>query len=244
MIKKSVRVTVAVVFGLSLFALAQTAPAAGAPAAATTPDSPSAAAAAAATKATGTKVGTINIEQAIFASNEGRRDFEALSKKFEPKQNELKGLADEIDSLKKQLNAQQDKLNDESREKLVKQIETKQKSFDRATQDAQEDFQGQQGEIGNKILTKMAPLIVKYAGDNGYGMILDTSQQWPRGPVIWYGPAVDITQPIVETYNIQSGVPAPPAGSTAQKPVKPATTPATKSAAPATKAPATTPPKQ
>ncbi len=235
MIKKSVRVTVAVVFGLSLFALAQTAPAAGAPAHATTPDSPSAAAAAAANvKATGTKVGTINIEQAIFTSNEGRRDFESLSKKFEPKQNELKGLADEIDGLKKQLNAQQDKLNDESREKLVKQIETKQKSFDRATQDAQEDFQGQQGEIGNKILTKMAPLIVKYAGDNGYGMILDTSQQWPRGPVIWYGPAVDITQPIVEAYNSQSGVPAPPAGSAAPKP-------ATR---PATKAPASTPPKQ
>jgi outer membrane protein len=188
----------------------------------------------------GTKVGSINIEQAIFASNEGRRDFEALSKKFEPKQNELKGCADEIDSLTKQLNAQQDKLNDESREKLVKQIEAKKKSCDRATQDAQEDFQGQQGEIGNKILTKMAPLIVKYAGDNGYGMILDTSQQWPRGPVIWYGPAVDITQPIVEAYNTQSGVPAPPAGSTAQKP-RPATT---KPAAPATKPPATTPPKQ
>jgi outer membrane protein len=234
MIKKSVRVTAAVVFGLSLFALAQAAPAAGAPAAATTPDSPSAAASAAA-KATGTKVGTINIEQAIFASNEGRRDFETLSKKFEPKQNELKGLADEIDSLKKQLNAQQDKLNEESRDKLVKQIEAKQKGFDRAQQDAQEDYQGQQGEIGNKILTKMAPLIVKYAGDNGYGMILDTSQQWPRGPVIWYGPAVDITQPIVEAYNAQSGVPAPPPGSTATKPVKPAAKPA---------APASTPPKQ
>ena len=66
----------------------------------------------------------------------------------------------------------------------MKQIETKKKSFDRATQDAQEDFQSQQGEIGNKILTKMAPLILKYVGDNGYGMILDTSQQWPRGPVI------------------------------------------------------------
>ena len=142
------------------------------------------------------------------------------AKKFEPKQNELKGLADEIDSLKKQLSAQQDKLNEESRDKLVKQIEIKQKSFDRATQDAQEDFQNQQGEIGNKILTKMAPLIVKYASENGYGMILDTSQQWPRGPVIWYGPAVDITQPIVEAYNAQSGVPAPAAGSTAAKPVK------------------------
>src|ERR1039458_2718163 len=237
MISKFARIA-AVVFGLSLFALGQADPSA-APAAAPPPNAPSAAATA--PKATGTKVGSINIEQAIFASNEGQRDFQELSKKFEPKQNELKGSADEIDSLKKQLNAQQDKLNEESRDKLMKQIEAKQKVFDRSTQDAQEDFQGQQGEIGNKILTKMAPMIVKYASDNGYGMILDTSQQWPRGPVIWYGPAVDITQPIVEAYNVQSGVPAPAAGSTAQKPVRPATS---KAAAPATKPPATTPPKQ
>src|SRR6202165_2298137 len=242
-IKKSACVTVAVVFGLSLFALAQADAAAGSPAAAaTTPNAPSAAAAVA--KSTGTKVGTINIEQAIFASNEGRRDFDVLAKKFEPKQNELKGLADEIDSLKKQLSAQQDKLNEESRDKLVKQIEAKQKSFDRATQDAQEDFQNQQGEIGNKILNKMAPLIVKYASENGYGMILDTSQQWPRGPVIWYGPAVDITQPIVEAFNVQSGVPAPAAGSVSPKPVRPGTSPASKPAAPASKPPASTPPKQ
>jgi outer membrane protein len=238
MISKIVRVTVAAVFGLSLFslfALAQAAPSTGSAA----PDAPSTAAtstaAAAAAKATGTKVGTINIEQAIFLSNQGQRDFAELSKKFEPKQNDLKGKADEIDSMKKQLNAQQDKLNDAAREKLVKDIETKQKSFDRATQDAQEDFQAQQGEIGNKILTVMAPLIVKYASDNGYGMILDTSQQWPRGPVIWYGPAVDITQPVIEVFNTQSGVAAPPAGSTAPKPVKPAAKPA---------APASTPPKK
>ena len=240
-IKKSACVTVAVVFGLSLFALAQADAAASPPAAAaaTTPNAPSAAAAA---KTNGTKIGTLNVEQAIFASNEGRRDFEALAKKFEPKQNELKGLADEIDGLKKQLSAQQDKLNEESRDKLVKQIEAKQKSFDRSTQDAQEDFQNQQGEIGNKILTKMAPLIQKYVADNGYGLIFDTSQAWPRGPVMVSGPAMDITLPIVEAYNVQSGVAAPAAGSTAAKPVRPATSPATKPAAP--KTPASTPPKQ
>jgi outer membrane protein len=227
MIGKFARFTVAAL-GCSLFALAQTDSAAGS-AAVAPPNAPSAAAVAAA-KATGTKVGTINIEQAIFASNEGRRDFDTLAKKFEPKQNELKGLADEIDGLKKQLNAQQDKLNDESREKLVKQIETKQKSFDRATQDAQEDFQNQQGEIGNKILTKMAPIIQKYVVDNGYGILLDVSQQWPRSPVIVSMPIMDITQPIVEAYNTQSGVPAPPAGSAAPRPAtKPAAKPATPS---------------
>src|ERR1039457_6880176 len=241
MISKFARIA-AVVFGLSLFALGQADPSA-APAAAPPPSAPSAAAATA-PKATGTKVGSINIEQAIFASNEGQRDFQELNKKVEPKQNELKGKAEEIDSLKKQLNAQQDKLNDESRDKLVKQIETKQKSFERSTQDAQEDFQNQQGEIGNKILTKMAPIIQKYVTDNGYGLLLDTSQPWPRGPVIVSGSAMDITQPIVEAYNAQSGVPAPAATSAAPKPVKPATS---KTTAPATSkpaAPASTPPKQ
>jgi outer membrane protein len=240
-IKKFACVTVAVVFGLSVFALAQaapaaTSPAAGSPAAATPPNAPSAAAAAAA-KFTGTKIGTLNVEQAIAASNEGR-DLEALSKKFEPKQNELKGLNEEIDSLKKQLNAQQDKLNDESREKLVRQIETKQKSFDRAAEEAKEDFQGQAGEIENRILTKMVPIIQKYVTDNGYGLLLDTdtSQTWPRGAVILSGPSMDITQQVVDAYNVQSGVAAPAAGSAAPKPAKPA---ATKPAAPAS-----TPPKK
>jgi len=233
MISKCMRISLAAVFGLSLLAVAQAAPASSA---AGTPNAPSAAAAASA--ATGTKVGTINIEQAIFASNEGRRDFEALSKKFEPKQAELKGLSDEIENLKKQLNTQGDKMNDDAKAVLVKQIETKQKSFERSSQDAQEDFQNQQGEIGNRILTKMAPMIVDYAGKNGYGIIMDTSQQWPRGPVIWYGQAVDITQPIVEAYNVQSGVPAPAAGSAAAKPVKPASPAATKPATP----PASKPP--
>ena len=241
MISKFVRIA-AVILGLSLFSLAQ----ADQPAT-TQPDAPSTAASAI-PKATGTKVGTINIEQAIFASNEGQRDFLALQKKFEPKQTELKNANDEIESLQKQLNAQGEKLNDEARDKLVKQIESKKKNFDRSSQDAQEDFQGQQGEIGNRILTKMAPLIVKYATDNGYGMILDTSQQWPRGPVIWYGPAVDITQPVVEAYNVQSGVPAPPpaaGGAKPATPTKPAATTGTPGTKPAaTKPPATNPPKQ
>src|SRR5258707_1628956 len=80
----------------------------------------------AAITASGTRTGTVNVEQAIFATNEGQRDFEALSKKLEPKQTELKNQNDEVESLKKQLSAQTDKLNDESRATLVKQIELKQ----------------------------------------------------------------------------------------------------------------------
>ena len=141
---KITRTLLAMAFVVSVAALAQTGSAA-APA-----SSPAPAAAPAAT-GTGTKVGTISMEQAIFATNEGRRDFEALSKKLEPKQNELKTQNDEIDSLKKQLNTQGDKLNDEAKAKLAKDIDSKQKSLQRKLEDAQQDFQSQQGDIVNRI---------------------------------------------------------------------------------------------
>jgi outer membrane protein len=191
---------------LAGISLAQTAPAAGsttAPAGANTPG--------------GVKVGIIDIQQAIVGTNEGARDFEALQKKFEPKRNELSGLNGEIESLKKQLNTQGDKMNEEARSVLVKQIETKQKSLQRAGEDAQNDYQQQQNEIAQRILQKMAPVIDKYAKSNGYGLLFDSSNPWPQGPLLWATAGVDLTKVIVDAYNAGSNVAAPvrPAGSPA-----------------------------
>jgi outer membrane protein len=234
MTRKFSRFLLATVFVFSVAALAQTASAdpglPAAPSAASTPD-PTVA-------STGNKIGTINIEQAIFASNEGQRDFEALSKKLEPKQTELKNMNDEVESLKKQLSTQGEKLNDDSRGALVKQVEDKQKRLERSVQDARDDAQTQQNEIAQRILQKMAPIIVKYAGDKGFGLIMDTSNPWPQGPVLWAGPSVDITKAIVDAYNAQSGVPAPARPMTA----KPAATGTKPAAAPAATKPATTTP--
>src|SRR5580698_419308 len=236
MTRNLARFSLAAVFVFAVAALAQTATAgSGLPAApsaaASTPDTTAA-------SATTNKIGTINIEQAIFASNEGQRDFEALTKKLEPKQTELKNMNDEVESLKKQLN--NDKITEDARATLVKQIEQKQKSLERSVQDARDDAQAQQNEIAQRILQKMAPIIVKYSGDKGFGVILDTSNPWPQGPVLWAGAAVDITKSVVDAYNVQSGVPAParpatkPTATTGTKPVAPAggTKPATTTAPP------------
>ena len=156
-----------------------------------------------------------------FGTNEGQRDFDALQKKLEPKQNELKAQNDELESLQKQLQTQGDKLNEDARAALVKQIETKKKSFDRSVQDAQEDAQNQQKEIFQRILQKMAPVIVKHAQETGFAMIVDTSNQWPQSPLLWYGEQGDITKAVVDIYNAQSGVPAQAPAGAAAKPAAP-----------------------
>jgi len=235
---------------LSLAALAQTGTAAASPAAASpapatpaaaapaapAPAAPAAAPAATAPVAGVNKVGIINIQGAILASNEGRRDLEALDKKFDPKRNELLSLNKEIEDLKKQLSTQGDKMNEEARASLVRNLETKQKTMQRASEDAQNEYQQQQTEIAQRILQKMAPVIDKFARDNQFSLLMDVSQPWPQGQVLWFGANTDVTKAVVDLYNAQSGVPAPASaatssskssGTTTPKPAKPATTPAT-----------------
>lgn len=240
MTSKFLRSVLAIAVFSMISAWAQTGGAAAAPTGATSAPATTAASTPPSTPpittGAGSKLGTINIEQAVLGSNEGQRDFEGLRKKLEPKQNELKGQNDELEGLQKQLQTQGDKLNEDARASLVKQIETKKKSFDRAVQDAQEDAQNQQKEIFQRILQKMAPVIVKHAQAGGFAMIVDTSNPWPQSPILWYGEGGDITKAVVDLYNTQSGVPAPAATGAAAKP------PAPKPTAPKPVAPKSTEP--
>jgi outer membrane protein len=223
MTSKFMRLFLAAGVFFALSALAQTSSAATPSSSSAAPTTPAASAPATTTGATaGLKVGAININEAIFGSNEGRRDVEALQKKFEPKQTELKNQNDELEGLKKQLTTQRDKLNDDALANLQKQIDGKQKTFDRSVQDAQEEFGNQQQEIASRILQKMAPMIVKYSQENGFSMIVDTSKPWPQSPVLWWNPeTVDITKAVIDAYNTQSGVPAPASTGGAAKPAAP-----------------------
>jgi outer membrane protein len=211
--------SIALLVLVSMASLAQTSsaipkPAASTPAATTTP------------APTGSKVGVIDMQGAIAGSNEGQRDFDALAKKFEPKRLELQNQNTEIENLKKQLSTQGDKMNPEAHEALVKSIETKTKNLQRSAEDAQNEFQQQQNEIAQRILQKMAPVITKYTTENGYGLLLDASAPWPQGPVVVATQSVDITKAVVDAYNVQSGVPAPPkaAGTPGTAGTRPATT--------------------
>jgi outer membrane protein len=169
----------------------------------------------------GTNVGVIDIQQAIGASNEGQRDFGALEKKFEPKRTELSGANTEIDNLKKQLSTQGDKLNEDARNKLAREIDAKQKNLQRSLEDAQADFQAQQNEILNRIGQKMMDTAIKYAQAHAIGVIIDASS--PQSGVLWANEGMNITKPVVDAYNVASGVPAQPATSAVPSGPRPST---------------------
>ncbi len=156
------------------------------------------------------RVGIIDIQTAIAYSNEGIRDLTALQKKFEPKSNEVSALNKEVEDLKKQLQAQANVGSEEARANLARTIEQKQKLLQRTAEDARSDFTAQQSEIINRIGGKMMGVLDKYAKDNGFAVVLNFDQNNPQNPILWAAAPVDITRPIVDAYNVVSGVPAPP----------------------------------
>jgi outer membrane protein len=183
-------------------------------AAAQTPAAPAAAPAGPA------KIAVIAFQVAVAQTNEGQRNFADLQKKYDPKRQQLKGLGDEVDNLKKQLQAQGDKLSDAERATRAKTIDEKEKQLQRQAEDAQNDFQGEMQELYNGLASKVYDVLASYAQQQGYTLVLDVAQQ--QNPVLYASESSNITKQIIDAYNVKSGVPAPPAGSAVPAAPKPA----------------------
>jgi outer membrane protein len=169
-----------------------------------------------------TKIAVIAFQAAVGQTNEFQRNFADLQKKYDPKRTQIKAMADEIDGLQKQLQAQGDKLSDAERASRAKVIDDKQKSAQRLAEDARNDLQGELQEVYNGVAGKVFDTLAKYAQQQGYTLVVDGSGSQQQAPVVLYAsPSTDITKAIIDAYNVSSGVPAPPPQPAASAP-KPA----------------------
>jgi len=208
--KRSLAILVTLASGLVLSAAAQTSPAPAAPA------GPA-------------KVAVIAFQAAVGQTNEFQRNFADLQKKYEPKRAQLKTMADDIDAMDKQLQAQGDKLSDAERASRAKAIEDKKKQAQRFAEDAQNDLQGEMQEVYNGVASKVYDALAAYAQQQGLTLVVDGSTNQQQAPVVLYAsPSTDITKAVIDAYNLKSGVPAPPPqpAATAPKPAPRAPAPA------------------
>jgi len=196
-LSRSFPIACLLVSGLGLNAVAQPASAAAPAPAAVTP--------------TGTtKVAVINFEAAVFQTNEGKKSIADIQKKFEPKREQLKTESDEINTLKKQLQAAGDKLSDTERQSRTQAIDAKEKSLQRDGEDASQDYQQEMQQAYQKLAEKVYAVMQTYASENGYGVVLDAAAT-PQAPpaVLWHRQTTDITKAVIDAYNVKSGVAAP-----------------------------------
>jgi outer membrane protein len=224
--KQSLALAVLMASGIVLGAAAQTPAESPAPAPANTAPSTTAAA------PVSPKIAVIAFQVAVGQTNEFQRNFADLQKKYDPKRQQLKSLSDEVDNLTKQLQTQGDKLSDTERASRAKTIDDKKKQLQRDGEDASNDFQNEMQEMYQGLASKVYDVLSTYAQQHGFTLVLDIAQQ--QTPVLYAVESTNITKPIIDAYNVKSGVPAPP--------TPPAAAPGSPAPAPKPTAPKTPPP--
>jgi outer membrane protein len=155
-----------------------------------------------------TKVAVIMFQPAVMQTNEGKRDIEQIETKYQPKQEQLKQESEELDTLKKQLQAQSSTLSDEQRAEKLKTIDDKTKMLQRDGGDAQSDFQQDMQQSYAQLAQKVFGTLQTYAKEHGYTMVLDASVQ--QSPVLYAAESDNITEAVIKAYNLKSGIAAPP----------------------------------
>ena len=158
-----------------------------------------------------TKVGIIHIQNAIIGTKDGQVAAKSLEERFMPRRKEVEKKQADIGAMQNQLRASSNTASEDVKNKLMRDIDVKQKSLQRDVL----------GELGGKIMA----VIDKYATDNGYAIVIDVSSQ--QSPVLYAATAIDITREIVGLYdrNAPSAAkpPAPAAAPAAAPPAKKAT---------------------
>jgi outer membrane protein len=175
------------------------------------------------------KVAIIMFQAAVAQTNEGKRDFEEVEKKYQPKQTQLKQQSDEVDSLKKQLQAQSATLSDVERANRLKVIDDKEKALQRDGEDAQNDFQQEIQQTYSSVAQKVAGSVDDLAKRDGYTLVIDVSQQ--QSPVLYAAQNTDITAAVIAAYNQKSGIAAPPPSAPTPSATRPTATPTHRSPA-------------
>jgi outer membrane protein len=155
------------------------------------------------------KIAVIAFQVAVAQTNEGQRNFSDLQKRYLPRETELKTRNDEIENLTKQLQTQGATLSEADRASKARTIDEKKKKLDRDAEDLRNEGGQEANQMYNTLASKVYDVLASYAQQQGYSLVLDVSQQ--QNPILFALPNTDITKPVVEAYNIKSGVPAPPA---------------------------------
>ena len=175
------------------------------------------------------KIAVLNVRNAIVATAEGKQAQAQLQSQFAPKQNELQSTQKQVEDIQRRLSEGARTLSDDEKGKLQRQGELLTRRLQRDNDGLTEELNAAQGEIIDGIGRKMLDVLDRYARENGYVAVLDTSAQ--GSPVIYGSSQADITQDVVRLYDqaypIKAGSPAA-AASPAPKAATPAPAPAKK----------------
>jgi outer membrane protein len=170
------------------------------------------------------KIAILNVRQAIVTTAEGKQASAQLQSQFSSQQNDLQNMQKQITDLQNRIANSHGTLSDDEQSRLQRQGELLTRQFQRKQDDLNEAVNAAQSDVIDNIGRKMLDVLDRYARENGYTAVFDTSAQ--GSPVVYGSSQIDITNEIVRLYDqaypIKAGGAAPSSSAPAAQPKAPA----------------------
>jgi outer membrane protein len=142
-----------------------------------------------------TKVGVVNLQQAVFKTAEITKADAQMQATFKPRQDKIDQLQKEIAALAQQLQSSNGKLSPAAEQDLTTQGQRKQRDLQRLQDDLQADATAYRNEVLSKSSAKMQEVIKKLAEEKSLDLVVDTST------TLYFKPALDLTSDATAAYD-------------------------------------------
>jgi outer membrane protein len=142
------------------------------------------------------KLGYIDMQRALNASESGKEAKEQLAARVKKYQEEINAKQEDIKKLKDELEKQGMLLSDAARSAKEKDYQQRLKEFQRFTKDAQDELQGKDEEFTRKILEGMEKIIQEFGRKNGYTFIFVKNEG-----MLFVDDKVDVTEEVLKLLN-------------------------------------------
>ena len=142
------------------------------------------------------KLGYIDMQRALNASEAGKEAKEQLAARLKKYQDEINSQQNDLKRIKEELEKQGMLLSDSARSAKEKDYQQRLKEFQRFTKDAQDELQGKDEEFTRKILEGMEKIIQEFGRKNGYTFIFVKNEG-----MLFADDKADVTEEVLKLLN-------------------------------------------
>jgi len=148
----------------------------------------------------GVKVGIVDIEQALNATDEGKAAREELSRKQREADSQVQPMVDQYKELQEEMKGKRYVLSDEALFAKQADLLELQNKIDNKIKELQGQLKIDQGRLEAPLVTKLRGIVEAIGKDEGFTMILN------RGTpgLLYTREALDITDKVIERFNKKS----------------------------------------
>lgn len=142
------------------------------------------------------KLGYIDMQRALNASEAGKEAKEQLAARVKKYQEEINTKQEDIKKLKDELEKQGMLLSESARAAKEKDYQQRLKEFQRFTKDAQDELQAKDEEFTRKILESMEKVIQEFGRNSGYTFIFVRNEG-----MLFADEKADVTEEVLKLLN-------------------------------------------